>query len=116
MDGRHLEDGAARGIAFRPRFGKVLSGEGALARSSVIAVPENQLSEFQTTVSGLARAAARDERLATDYARLAAYMAQDGRPSAVDLFEGLSRHHAIRALEERGQLEATVHAQHDRAE
>ncbi|MER2269652.1 hypothetical protein [Methylobacterium oxalidis] len=87
-----------------------------MARSSVIAVPENQLSEFQTTVSGLARAAARDERLATDYARLAAYMAQDGRPSAVDLFEGLSRHHAIRALEERGQLEATVHAQHDRAE
>ncbi|HEV7440859.1 MAG TPA: hypothetical protein VGN94_14720 [Methylobacterium sp.] len=74
------------------------------------------LTQFQARVSGLAKAAARDERLATDYARLAAYMAKDGRVSAVDLFESLSRHHAIRALEERGQLEATVHAQHGDSE
>ncbi|WP_336486199.1 hypothetical protein [Methylobacterium nigriterrae] len=81
-----------------------------------MSVSDRQLTPFEAAVSGLAKAAARDERLATDYARLAAYMAQDGRPSAVDLFEGLSRHHAIRALEERGQLEATVHAQNGAGE
>lgn len=74
--------------------------------------PRPTLTAFETAIAALARAAAHDERMATDYARLAAYMAREGRTSAVALFEGLSRHHAIRALEERGQLGAAIHAQH----
>lgn len=67
------------------------------------------LTAFETTVAGFARDAARSERLAGDYARLAAYLSQEGRTSAVDLFESLSRHHAIRALEDRARLAAAVH-------
>ncbi|MER2267143.1 hypothetical protein [Methylobacterium oxalidis] len=75
--------------------------------------PDRSLTAFETTVSGLAKAAAHDERLATDYARLAAYIARDGRTSAADLFESLSRHHAIRALEERGRLAAALHERNE---
>ncbi|MEA1834603.1 hypothetical protein U8607_21140 [Methylobacterium durans] len=70
---------------------------------------DTTLTAFEATVSGLARAAAHNERLAGDYARLAAYIAREGRTSAADLFESLSRHHAIRALEERARLGAVLH-------
>ncbi|WP_336490962.1 hypothetical protein [Methylobacterium nigriterrae] len=77
-----------------------------------MSAPAQHLSEFEETVSTLAKAAAHDERLASDYARLGAYMAGEARTSAAELFESLSRYHAIRALEERGQLGAAVYAQH----